>query len=295
MAFGRLVWLALGASLGCQPGGAGSGRGAASAAATPGARDAEGEAAASEGMLWLIAAEAALEEDARQRRLAEPQADAADEQAAEEHESAEGASRDSSRESADPPVEALGADALDARRLPDVIYVATPEAVVDEMLELAAIEPRDVLYDLGCGDGRIVIRAAQEYGIEAWGFDIDPARVAKARLNAIQAGVEHLVTIEHRDIFTLDLSPASVVTLYLTPELNQRLIPQLNLMRPGSRVVSHDFEMPGLAPLEHVRVPTGTSAVHDVFLWLTPLPSEAGPDVDTPARAAPDAGAVRSE
>jgi SAM-dependent methyltransferase len=159
-------------------------------------------------------------------------------------------------------------------RLPDVIYVPTPEVVVDEMLELAAVAEGDVVYDLGCGDGRIVITAAQRYGVKAWGFDIDPARVSEARANAKAAGVEDLVTIEQRDIFTLDLSPASVVTLYLLPALNVRLIPQLQKLKPGSRIVSHDFDMPGVPPLEHVKMRSASGAVrHDVYLWHTPLPS----------------------
>jgi SAM-dependent methyltransferase len=156
--------------------------------------------------------------------------------------------------------------------LPDTIFVATPEVVVDEMLELANLQADDVLYDLGCGDGRIVVRAAEKYGIRTWGFDIDPARVAEARQNAKQAGVEELVTILERDIFTLDLSQASVVTLYLMPELNVRLIPQLNQMKPGSRVVSHDFDMPGVDPLEHIRMRSANGQTrHDVYLWRTPL------------------------
>src|SRR6187399_1520097 len=129
----------------------------------------------------------------------------------------------------------------ESERDPDVIYVPTPEPVVDRMLELAAVDEDDIVYDLGCGDGRIVITAAQRYGVKAWGFDIDPVRVAEARANAKAAGVEDLVTIEQKDIFTLDLSPASVVTLYLLPELNVRLIPQLAQLEPGSRIVSHDF------------------------------------------------------
>ena len=168
------------------------------------------------------------------------------------------------------------------RKLPDVIYVPTPELVVDKMLELARVKEDDVVYDLGCGDGRIVIAAAQRYGVKAWGFDIDPARVAEARANAIAAEVDHLVTIEEKDIFTLDLSPASVVTLYLLPELNVRLIPQLEKLKPGSRIVSHDFDIEGIAPLEHVTVRLPNSrARHEVFLWHAPL-LQAKAEVETP-------------
>jgi SAM-dependent methyltransferase len=157
-------------------------------------------------------------------------------------------------------------------RTPDVIYVPTPQPVVDRMLELAQVTQGDVVYDLGCGDGRIVISAAQRYGVQAWGFDIDPVRVAEARENARVAGVEQLVTIEQKDIFTLDLSPASVVTLYLLPELNVRLIPQLEKLRPGSRVVSHDFDMQGVEPAQHIELRVGPSGrQHQIYLWHTPL------------------------
>jgi SAM-dependent methyltransferase len=161
---------------------------------------------------------------------------------------------------------------VDPAREPDVIYVATPEPVIEKMLELAEVEADDVVYDLGCGDGRIVIAAARRFGARAWGFDIDPVRVAEARANAEAAGVSHLVTIEQRDIFTLDLSPASVVTLYLLPELNVRLIPQLQQLAPGSRIVSHDFDMQGVAPLEHVTLRAGDRpAPHQIYKWTTPF------------------------
>ncbi len=162
--------------------------------------------------------------------------------------------------------------ALTPEREPDVIYVPTPEPVVDKMLELAEVASGDVVYDLGCGDGRIVIAAALRYGVEAWGFDIDPVRVAEARANAKLAGVEQLVTIEEKDIFTLDLSPASVVTLYLLPELNVRLIPQLRKLKPGSRIVSHAFDMKGVEPAQQIKMqvpPSGRQ--HLIYLWQTPF------------------------
>jgi len=159
----------------------------------------------------------------------------------------------------------------ESEREPDVIYVPTPEPVVERMLELAAVDEDDVVYDLGCGDGRIVITAAQRYGVKAWGFDIDPERVAEARANVEAAGVEDLVTIEQRDIFTLDLSPASVVTLYLLPELNVRLIPQLEQLAPGSRIVSHDFDMEGMTPIAQETMNLGARDIHQIFLWKTPF------------------------
>src|SRR5512137_2482912 len=134
-------------------------------------------------------------------------------------------------------------------RTPDVIYVPTPQSVVDKMLEMAEVRKGDVVYDLGCGDGRIVVTAAKKYGVKAVGFDIDPQRVKEARENVRANQVEHLVTIREADVFTLDLREASVVTLYLLPQLNVRLLPQLAQLKPGSRIVSHDFDMKGAKPV----------------------------------------------
>lgn len=156
-------------------------------------------------------------------------------------------------------------------RAPDVLYVPTPQPVVERMLQMAQVSKNDVVYDLGCGDGRIVVTAAKLYGARAYGFDIDPKRVAEARANVEAASVAHLVTIEHRDIFTVDLSPASVVTLYLLPQLNVRLIPQLEKLQPGSRIVSHDFNIEGVTPLQQVTLQPPGEAEHAIYLWKTPL------------------------
>src|SRR5262249_7784755 len=121
-------------------------------------------------------------------------------------------------------------------RKPDVIYVPTPQEVVDRMLELAEVVEGDVPYDLGCGDGRIVVTAAKRYGVKAVGFDIDPKRVAEARENVRKNGVGHLVTIRQQDIFTADFRDATVVTLFLLPNLNLRLRPKLAALRPGTRI-----------------------------------------------------------
>lgn len=162
--------------------------------------------------------------------------------------------------------------ASEPARTPDVIYVPTPQPVVDRMLELAKVKKSDIVYDLGCGDGRIVVTAAKKYGTKAFGFDIDPKRVAEARENVRSNGVEDLVTIEQKDIFTLDLSPASVVTLYLLPELNVRLIPQLEKLKPGSRIVSHDFDMAGVTPVKQLSLkPESEDRAHQVYLWTSPL------------------------
>jgi SAM-dependent methyltransferase len=160
----------------------------------------------------------------------------------------------------------------DARptREPDVIFVPTPHEVVDWMLHLAKVEENDVVYDLGCGDGRIVVAAARKYGCKAVGYDIDPERVMESIGNVRKNRVGHLVTIEEKDIFTLDLSGASVITLYLLPELNVRLIPQLEKLKPGSRIVSYDFDMKGVRPDASLTVFLDEEE-HTVWLWTTPL------------------------
>lgn len=172
-------------------------------------------------------------------------------------------------------------------RKPDVIYVPTPRKVVEEMLRMAELRPDDVVYDLGCGDGRIVIAAAQLRGVKAVGYDIDPERVKEARANVRAAGVEHLVRIEQADVFTLDLTGASVITLYLLPQLNVRLMPQLARLRPGSRILSHNFDMRGAKPVEvrHVTVEPGgdgdffvdEDGNHTVYKWVVPWEPDVAP------------------
>ncbi len=158
-------------------------------------------------------------------------------------------------------------------RKPDVLYVPTPPHVVDKMLELAKVTKADVVYDLGCGDGRIPIAAAKKYGCRAFGFDIDPRRIKESLDNVDANGVGDLVTIKQEDIFTLDLSGADVVTLFLLPDLNVKLIPQLEKLKPGSRIVSHKFDMRGVTPDQVVDLPgqEGTSLSTRIYLWTTPL------------------------
>jgi len=157
-------------------------------------------------------------------------------------------------------------------RKPDVVFVPTPNDVVDKMLELADVKKTDILYDLGCGDGRIIVAAAKKVGCRAIGYDIDPRRVKESRENVKKNQVEELVRIEQKDIFTLDLSEASVVTLYLLPRLNVKLIPQLRKLKPGSRIVSHDFRMKGIDPDKTVKITSKEDGNdHKIFLWTTPL------------------------
>jgi ubiquinone/menaquinone biosynthesis C-methylase UbiE len=164
-------------------------------------------------------------------------------------------------------------------RRPDVIYVPTPQAVVDKMLEMAEVKEGDIVYDLGCGDGRIVVTAAKKYGVKSLGVDIDPQRVKESNANVKAANVEHLVTIRQADIFTLDLSEATVVTLYLLPDLNVKLMPQLRKLKPGARIVSHDFDMKGAKPVEVHRMSAGDGqesyrSEHTIYKWVVPWEAE---------------------
>jgi precorrin-6B methylase 2 len=139
---------------------------------------------------------------------------------------------------------ALGSPFQAPTRAPDVVYIPTPPDVVTAMLTLAEVKPGDVLYDLGCGDGRLVIEAAKRYGVRAVGVDIDPQRIKEANENARRASVADKVTFVEGDLFDIDISPATVVTLFLLPSLNVKLQPQLlRQLRPGSRIVSHAFDM----------------------------------------------------
>lgn len=161
---------------------------------------------------------------------------------------------------------------VESSREPDVIFVPTPQDVVDKMLELAEVKKDDLVYDLGCGDGRIVVTAAKRFGCKAVGYDIDPERVEESLENVEKNDVGNLVRIEQKDIFTLDLSKADVITLYLLPSLNVKLIPQLEKLKPGSRIVSHDFRMKGVKPDKVVKLTSNEDdREHKVFLWTSPL------------------------
>src|SRR3954468_22757610 len=161
------------------------------------------------------------------------------------------------------------AQAEQPKRTPDVIFVPTPQEAVDKMLELAEVKKGDVVYDLGCGDGRIVVTAAKKFGARGIGIDIDPQRVAESKQNVRTNGVEKLVTIKNADIFQEDFSDATVVTLYLLPSLNVKLIPQLEKLKPGSRIVSYQFNMNGVKPKD-----TYTSGRYTIYKWVTPLERE---------------------
>jgi hypothetical protein len=155
-------------------------------------------------------------------------------------------------------------------RKPDVIYYPTPPETVDEMLRMAKIKKGDVLYDLGSGDGRIPIAAAKQYGIRAVGIEIDPKLVTEAEENARKEGVSELVRIRNEDMFHIDVREATIVTLYLSDKLNVLMRPKLlSELRPGSRILSHDFRMGDWKPEQTVRVPWG-KLYRTVYLWTVP-------------------------
>jgi SAM-dependent methyltransferase len=148
----------------------------------------------------------------------------------------------------------------------DVPYVPSPENVVAEMLKTAEVKKTDLVYDLGCGDGRIVVAAAKDYGAHAVGVDSNPDRIREANENASKAGVTDLVAFHQNDLFKEDISKATVVTLYLLPSVNLKLRPRLlKELRPGSRIVSHDFDMGEWAADKQVEVDG-----HTVYFWVVP-------------------------
>ena len=152
-------------------------------------------------------------------------------------------------------------------RSPDVIFVPTPQEVVDAMLKLAKVGPNDVVYDLGSGDGRIPITAAKTYGARGVGIDIDPQRIREANENLKTAGVADKVKFLNQDLFTTPIGEATVVTLYLLPSLNLKLLPKLNAeLKPGTRVVSHAFDMGDIKPQQTLNVNGRT-----VYFWTVPI------------------------
>jgi hypothetical protein len=153
------------------------------------------------------------------------------------------ASRAATTAARSPAATAPAQEAATKLRDPDVIYVPTPQNVVDAMLKMADVTATDVVYDLGSGDGRIPITAAQKYGARGIGIDINPERIKEANANLAKANVGDKVRFLNQDLFETDLSPATVITLYLLPSLNQKLIPKLKALKPGTRIVSHSFDM----------------------------------------------------
>jgi outer membrane protein assembly factor BamB/precorrin-6B methylase 2 len=157
-------------------------------------------------------------------------------------------------------------------RQPDAVFIPSPPEVVEKMLELAKVTKKDVVYDLGCGDGRIVIVAARKYGARGVGIEMESLLVKQARQEAKRQGVVDRVTIKDGDIFASDFQDATVVTLYLLPHLNAKLLPMLKKLRPGTRIVSHAFAIEGVEPDRIVRFRSANGLQeHTLYLWTTPL------------------------
>jgi SAM-dependent methyltransferase len=153
-------------------------------------------------------------------------------------------------------------------QFPEVPYVPTPNNVVEEMLKVANVGKDDMVYDLGCGDGRIVITAAQKYGARGVGVDISPDRIKESNENAQKAGVTDRVKFLQNDLFETDLKEATVVTLYLLPDVNRRLRPKLfRELKPGTRVVSHAFDMGEWNPEKVLKVP-GADRERTIYYWV---------------------------
>jgi SAM-dependent methyltransferase len=160
-------------------------------------------------------------------------------------------------------------------REPDVPYIPTTEVAVKAMLELAEVKSSDIVYDLGCGDGRIVIAAAKRYGARGVGIDIDPVRIREARKNARLAGVERRVEFREQDLFQANFREATVVTLFLLPAINKRLLPKLEALKPGTRIVSNTFEIDGWKPVRKMGVKDDPDddyyfGSRRLLLWIVP-------------------------
>lgn len=177
------------------------------------------------------------------------------------------------------PAETSSANAISTKtkemRPPDVVFVPTPRDVIHKMFEMADLKEGELVYDLGCGDGRAVVIAAKDFDARAVGYDIDPERVDEAKENVRKSKVSNTAKIHQADIFELDISDADVVFLYLLPSLNVKLLPQLATLKPGARIVSHSFGIEGHEPLKTIHVKSDeTNTTHTAYLWIAPLESK---------------------
>ena len=158
---------------------------------------------------------------------------------------------------------------------PDCVFVPTPHDIVEAMLQMADIKKTDVVYDLGCGDGRIVVQAAKKRGCKGVGFEIVPELAQQARDNATKNKVAHLVQIKEEDLFKADFSEATVLPVYLLPDMLKQLKPKLAKLKPGTRIVSHDYRIEGVAADKEVTlVSKETGAEHILILYTLPLKEE---------------------
>jgi SAM-dependent methyltransferase len=157
-------------------------------------------------------------------------------------------------------------------RKPDVPYVTTPDEVIKAMFDLAEVTDKDIVYDLGSGDGRIVLAAARDRGARGVGIEIDPELAARSRETIRSAGMASKVEIIRGDIFKEDITPATVVTLYLLPNVNERLRPQFDSLRPGTRIVSNTYSIKGARPVKKIEVHSDETRLdHPLYLWIAPI------------------------
>ena len=161
-------------------------------------------------------------------------------------------------------------------RGPDVVFVGTPYDLISTMLQMADVKKTDMIYDLGCGDGRILVLAAQKYGAKGVGYDIDPQRIVESRQNVSKNNLQDLVKIIQADIFTLDLEKADVMPLYLHPDMMRQLVPQVEKMKPGSRIVCHEYGLPDIYKPDQKTtiISNEDNAEHHLMLYVLPLKQE---------------------
>jgi SAM-dependent methyltransferase len=163
-------------------------------------------------------------------------------------------------------------DAPKTKKGPDCVYVPTPHDIVEKMLEMAHVQKDDVIYDLGCGDGRIVVQAAKKRGCRGVGFEIVPELAQQGRDSAKQNGVERLVTIKEEDLFQADMSEATVLPMYLLPKMLAELKPKLAKLKPGTRIISHDYRFKNVEPDQvETLVSKETGADHVLILYTLPF------------------------
>ncbi|MHB1423213.1 MAG: SAM-dependent methyltransferase [Gemmataceae bacterium] len=156
-------------------------------------------------------------------------------------------------------------------RTPDVPFVTTPPEIVSAMLALAKVSENDTVYDLGSGDGRILLAAARDYKAKAVGIEIDPALVDLSRQAIVEAGMTDKIRVIRGDLFKQDFTPATVITMYLKSDVNARLRPQLDQLRPGTRIVSHQYRIEGAKPVKRISVKDKKGLEHPLYLWETPI------------------------
>jgi SAM-dependent methyltransferase len=161
--------------------------------------------------------------------------------------------------------------ALVADPRPEVLFTATPDDVVEKALDAVSLTKEDTVYDLGCGDGRVLIRAAQRAGCKGYGVDVDDELLQRAQAAIVKARLGHLVRVEKKDMYATDLRQASVVYLYVLPSMLTRLKPQLAQLRPGSRVISHEFPIKGYKPDRVIKYQATDGYDHMLYVWTTPF------------------------